>query len=290
MSHAVLSIGSNLGDRAAHLQSAVARLERHARVRVAAVSRWYETAPAGCGPSQDAFLNGALLVETSLEPLQLLDWTQEVERQGGRRRDEVWGPRTIDIDIVLLDHAVFHSPRLELPHPRSAYRRFMIEPAAEIAPEWIHPHVGWTLRELEQFLRTTPRYAVIIGGATAERESLVQRVQARVPLRWLRRADSMTSAALRHTLAEDAANAAGEWLASDFWWNLCTSLDDASPPPLIPKLVVDMSTAGQTEAREVETIWRAALVQRAAGPRLALSAVESARQVDEVVGALQALQ
>ena len=289
MSLAVLSIGSNLGDRAAHLASAVTRLGSHARVRVTATSRWHETAPAGCGPGQAPFLNAALLVETSLDPLSLLDWTQEVERQGGRRRDEVWGARTIDVDMVLMDDLALCTPRLELPHPRCAYRRFMIEPAAEIAPDWIHPHLGWPLRRLDEFLRNAPRYVVILGGTDEEREALVRRVRQRVPLKWLRGDERLTRATARRWLAEaaeSAESAEGAWLASEFWWNGLPVDEAPAAPPLIPKLVVQLDASNRSE---VEACWRSAVEAGESGPRLELRARDAARHVDELVGALQSL-
>jgi len=130
---AFLGLGSNVGDRLALLQQAVDRLDADLRTRVDAVSSVYETDPVG-GPDQEPFLNLAARVVTRPTPLALLSLCNRVEAELGRVREVRWGPRTIDIDVLLYeDHVVRHRD-LVVPHPRLAERAFALVPLIEVAP------------------------------------------------------------------------------------------------------------------------------------------------------------
>ncbi len=135
---AVLAFGGNLGDREATIRAAVAALEATPGIRVDAVSPLYET-PAlkldGIDHDAPAYLNAVALVDTILDPLALLDAVNAVEDRLGRVRDERWGDRTIDIDIVDYDGIVSDDERVTLPHPRAAERAFVLVPWLDIAPD-----------------------------------------------------------------------------------------------------------------------------------------------------------
>jgi 2-amino-4-hydroxy-6-hydroxymethyldihydropteridine diphosphokinase len=146
MPNVYLSLGSNLGDRAGNIAAALRRIGR-AGIRIAAVSRLYETAPVGETPEPvPGYLNCAAHAETTLEPLQVLDATQAIERAGGRQPTFRWGPRTIDVDLLLYDSAAVETERLVLPHPRIYERAFVLVPLAEIAPDLVFPD-GSALRQ-----------------------------------------------------------------------------------------------------------------------------------------------
>lgn len=130
---AFLGLGSNLGDRLDHLQRAVDLLHDTDGVRVDGVSSVYETEPVG-GPEQGAFLNVAVRVASRRGPWRLLRACQAVERKLGRVREVRWGPRTIDVDILLYEGRVVALPGLEIPHPRLAERPFALVPLIEVAP------------------------------------------------------------------------------------------------------------------------------------------------------------
>ena len=130
---AFLGLGSNVGDRLALLQDAVDRLDSDRRTRVEAVSSVYETDPVG-GPQQGPYLNAAVRVATRRSPRALLRLCQGVERDLGRVRAERWGPRTIDVDILLYGRRVIRRRRLQVPHPRLADRAFALIPLLEVAP------------------------------------------------------------------------------------------------------------------------------------------------------------
>jgi 2-amino-4-hydroxy-6-hydroxymethyldihydropteridine diphosphokinase len=144
-----LSLGSNVGDGASQLLSALARLETTGRV--VAVSSFYETEPVEFTP-QPWFLNCAVALESSQTPQQLMDSILLIEQEMGRRRLEKKGPRTIDIDILLFDDAVVNSSELTIPHPALHQRRFVLKPLAEIAPEVLHPVLKKAVRELLEAL------------------------------------------------------------------------------------------------------------------------------------------
>jgi 2-amino-4-hydroxy-6-hydroxymethyldihydropteridine diphosphokinase len=140
-----LSLGSNLGDRAAHLRAAVELLLEAGTVK--ATSSFYETEPVDFR-DQPWFLNSVVALETGKTPRELLAHALAIEEKMGRRRTRDKGPRTIDIDILLYGDRVIDEPGLKIPHPAMQERRFVLEPLAEIAPEAFHPVLKKTALEL----------------------------------------------------------------------------------------------------------------------------------------------
>jgi 2-amino-4-hydroxy-6-hydroxymethyldihydropteridine diphosphokinase len=141
-----LSLGSNVGDRQANIAEAIRRLGGLGAVKGA--SALYETEPVEVQTSQPWFLNCVVGMETELSPVGFLNRILAVEQAMGRMRKEPKGPRTIDIDIVFFGDAVLDTPDLTVPHPAMQYRRFVLEPLAEIAPDAKHPVLKQTVREL----------------------------------------------------------------------------------------------------------------------------------------------
>jgi 2-amino-4-hydroxy-6-hydroxymethyldihydropteridine diphosphokinase len=185
MAIALIGLGSNVGDRQQILDRALEFLGRHSAVRIVARSRWRETAPVGGPPGQGTFLNGAALLETSLEPFPLASLLFDTEAQLGRQRRVRWDPRTLDLDLLLFGDRIIETPHLVVPHARMAWRRFVLEPAAEIAPSMVHPVIGWTVARLLDHIYTALPYVAIAGppgvgkGALARR--LVDRMNQRRP-------------------------------------------------------------------------------------------------------------
>lgn len=163
MADCLLGLGSNLGDRAAQLERACALLGSHAQIRRARCSSFHTTPPVGGPQGQTPYLNAALRITTSLTPPQLLAVTRSVEQQLGRVRRQRWGPRVIDIDVLLYNGCVEETDELVLPHPRMALRRFVLAPACEVAADMIHPPTGWTIARLLQRLDESPHYVAIAG-------------------------------------------------------------------------------------------------------------------------------
>ena len=145
-----IALGGNVGDTSATLQAALKLLDDVDGIVVRRVSSLISTAPVGGPEGQDDYLNGTAEIETSLAPEQLLDALQDVEHQLGRRRQEEqrWGPRTCDLDILLMGDIVVDTERLSIPHPRMHERLFVLGPLAEIAPGAIHPVLNKTVTEL----------------------------------------------------------------------------------------------------------------------------------------------
>ena len=143
-----LGLGSNLGNRRANIDAALAALRANPAIRVLAVSTLLDTAPVGGPPGQGPYLNGAAALETDLAPAALLAELKRIEHTLGRREGPRWGPRPIDLDILLYGDEVLDTPELAIPHPRLGERRFVLEPLAEIAPEVRVPGVRLTVGEL----------------------------------------------------------------------------------------------------------------------------------------------
>jgi 2-amino-4-hydroxy-6-hydroxymethyldihydropteridine diphosphokinase len=141
MATAFVGIGSNLGDRETHLRTALEALAAEDGIDVVAVSRLRETEPVG-PVEQEPFLNGAVQVATELPPRELLARLLNVEERLGRVRGERFGPRTIDLDLLVYGDEIVDEPGLTLPHPRLHERRFAVEPLAELAPALIVPGRG----------------------------------------------------------------------------------------------------------------------------------------------------
>jgi 2-amino-4-hydroxy-6-hydroxymethyldihydropteridine diphosphokinase len=142
-----IALGSNVGDRAAHLEFAAARLSNI--LSLLKTSRWYDTEWVGADPgAHRRVLNGAAVGETTLSARELLDALLAIERERGRDRPFAGAPRTLDLDLILFGDEVWNEPGLIVPHPRFRERRFVLQPLAQIAPEMIDPVTRKTVEEL----------------------------------------------------------------------------------------------------------------------------------------------
>jgi 2-amino-4-hydroxy-6-hydroxymethyldihydropteridine diphosphokinase len=180
---ALIGLGSNLGDRKANLDGAVAALSEEPDTAVRAVSSYHETKPVGGPAGQRQFLNAAAALETGLEPIELLCRTHAIEQRFGRSRIAVWGERTLDLDLLLFGEQVIDRSDLVVPHPRMAVRRFVLAPLDEIAPEAIDPITGWTISGLLKNLDRRPSYVALqrwseLPGSSPRFRRIVQELDA----------------------------------------------------------------------------------------------------------------
>ena len=151
MDRVAISLGSNLGDRRAHLDFAVSRLR--GSLTHLKVSSYYDTEPVGVSGPQPIYLNAAVVGETSLSAREILALLMAIERERGRERPFQNAARTLDLDLILMGNLVLNEEALTVPHPRFRERRFVLEPLAEIAPELVDPVTGSTVSELAKNFR-----------------------------------------------------------------------------------------------------------------------------------------
>jgi 2-amino-4-hydroxy-6-hydroxymethyldihydropteridine diphosphokinase len=154
----VLGIGGNKGDRASYLAKAREALAKE--VALISISQVYESEPWGGVATNGNFLNQVLLIQTNLSPLALLQLTQKIEHALGRTREQHWGDRTIDIDILYFGDQVSSDPQLTLPHPYLSERRFVLQPLAEILPLMNHPVLGKCAVQLLEECRDLGRVSI----------------------------------------------------------------------------------------------------------------------------------
>ncbi len=148
---AYLGIGSNIGDKKKYLETAIEQLREQRDIKVEKVSRFYETEPYGY-KDQDVFLNGCLCIKTLKTPTELLETLHDIERMAKRERVIHWGPRTLDLDILLYDDKIIDSEQLTIPHKELHKRMFVLEPLCEIASYVRHPLLLLTMEELKEKL------------------------------------------------------------------------------------------------------------------------------------------
>ncbi len=195
MARCLIGLGSNLGDRSAALSAAVACLECDGRLNLIAKSARRETRASGGPAGQKNFLNAAILVETALPPQAVLDLLLHIENRMGRVRKTHRGPRIIDLDLLLYDEDVVQNERLTLPHPRMAWRRFVLDPAAEIAGNMLHPATGWTIARLLRHLDSSHNYLAVAGSIGAGKTWLAGHAAEKISARIV--AEQLDSVGLR---------------------------------------------------------------------------------------------
>jgi len=176
MARCLIGCGSNRGRRREQIDRAVELLRFMPGVSVRAVSHYRETAPVGGPAGQQAFLNGACLIDTDLPPFKVLEILAAIEKTLHRERAERWAARTIDLDLLLYGDVVMDTPDLTIPHPRMATRRFVLEPAAEIAGDLVFPPAACSVRDLlDNISKPHPLIAVVgvPGSGATEVASVV---------------------------------------------------------------------------------------------------------------------
>ena len=152
----LVALGSNLGDRLENLRAGVAGIHEANGIDVVGVSPLYETAPVGGPENQGPYLNAALAADTTLDAAELLALLHRIEAGRERRRVEHWGPRTLDLDLLVHGDLVTDGAALQVPHPRMHERRFVMVPVCDVAPDLVHPRLGRPMLDLLADLAVQP--------------------------------------------------------------------------------------------------------------------------------------
>jgi 2-amino-4-hydroxy-6-hydroxymethyldihydropteridine diphosphokinase len=231
----LISLGSNLGQRRRVLHQAIDLLAALPKVSLVRRSRWRTTRPIGGPPGQDLFLNGVVVCETTLSPQQLLSECQHIEDQLGRDRHERWGARHIDLDLLLHGNTICQKDELTLPHPRMLVRRFVLEPAVEVAGDWIHPQLGWTLHQAFTHLSNSLPYIALTGCTESVLTEVARAVCENERFRFLGAVRPATAptvpdvqqgikflrrrASILRNVAELVVTPGVEAVVSNFWWD-----------------------------------------------------------------------
>jgi 2-amino-4-hydroxy-6-hydroxymethyldihydropteridine diphosphokinase len=179
MATCLIALGSNLGDRHAALDRARCELGLVPRTTILRTSRSYEFPAIGGPAGQESFLNAAAVLATELMPESVLAALQKVEARCGRTLGERWSARTLDLDLLLYDELTINSPILVLPHPRMSFRRFVLEPAAEIAADMHVPNIGWSIGQLLTHVKEQNDTLAIISPSPELRERLCRFLKER---------------------------------------------------------------------------------------------------------------
>lgn len=270
MSLCLIGLGSNLGDRRAIIDRALDAVARSSEVHALRASQVLETTAIGGPSGQPSFLNAAAVFETTLAPQAVLALLHQIEATTGRQRSQHWGPRTLDLDLLLYDEIELRTPELTLPHPRMAWRRFVLEPAAEIAGAMLHPATGWTIARLLSHLSTAKNYLAITGPTAGGKRELAERLAQATAAQWI--SDPLDVVAIKSAAAGSAgrrqqmelefldkrsrslavdspvwASSAPLWI-SDFWFDECLAFAEAW---CIPRDALEFAERWRTVAANI---------------------------------------
>lgn len=285
MARCLLGLGSNLGDREATLNAALAAIDALPDVQLRKASKWLRAQPIGGPSGQGEFLNGAALVDTTIEPLFLLKELQQIEERLGRRPAERWAARPIDIDILLYDREVMEMEMITLPHPRLTFRRFVLQPAAQVAPKMMHPVIGWPVERLLLHLDCASDVVAIVSPSDTRRRAV---------------AESLAAQFAAQPIAQPELGAAAQHWPSD--WTTWIALHpprkgdrpSVSPAGLpyaaaaFPKLTILLDGDPATP-RPVQSKWSPIVRQPGRGPTLRLSSADAATLGAEAFAAVESI-
>lgn len=279
MATCLIGLGANVGHRQALLEEALDAIQSTSRMEIVATSSWHETRPVGLNAPASPFLNGAAVMRTDLAPSAVLSRLLAVESQLGRVRSQRWESRPVDLDLLLYDDRIEISDNLVIPHPRLSFRRFVLEPACEIAPSWRDPVSERRLEQLLDHLNQTPPYVVIVAGNRASVANLLTDLpeQTTLPVTVLSReaevhtepvdpASCSIDAPLewlecRMARVNEALAGGDRWLVSDEW---------------LPLMIEQLHGSGHEPADQPVSVPWNALSNRWPQPKLLVLAVDQA--------------
>jgi 2-amino-4-hydroxy-6-hydroxymethyldihydropteridine diphosphokinase len=272
MATCLIALGSNLGDREATLADALRELSQLPKTNAVRSSRSYSSAPIGGPTGQNDFLNATTLLETTLEPQPLFNHLIEIEKRFGRKRTERWGARTLDLDLLLYEDRVIETAPLIVPHPRMSFRRFVLAPAAEIAPAMVVPTIGWPIQQLLTHLNMANSQLAIVSHSHDARLSLSRKLVDRFGARIEWTAGDLLFA----SQAELWPNESTTWLAFP---RSLTPADQQTEINREPKLTIILDTTAVNDRPAPQPLGR--------GPTLLLNAADANESMREASAAVE---
>ncbi len=286
MTTCLLGLGSNLGDREAALNSALEQIDALPNVRVSRRSEWHRSRPLGGPPDQAEYLNAAAVVETTVPPLAFLELLQRIEARHGRVPADRWAARPLDIDLLLYGDEVIEMPQLTIPHLRMTFRRFVLEPAAGVAPRMAHPVIGWPVERLLLHLNAAKDEVVMLSPSEALRSELTAKLSQRFGARAIdaptfKTADQLWPASYATWLAVSQSGeekTTGEPSAGGLRYAAAQ----------FPKLTIILDADGGAP-RAVKADWSAIVRQPGRGPMLRLQLSDQAAIEAEVFAAIESV-
>jgi 2-amino-4-hydroxy-6-hydroxymethyldihydropteridine diphosphokinase len=282
----LLALGANVGNRETTLQSALSDIDALPNVRLTRHSSFRRYRPVAGPGGQSEYLNAAAVVEATVPPLAFLELLERIETRHGRERSERWGPRTLDIDLLLYGDDVVETDALILPHKRMTFRRFVLEPLAEVAPKVVHPVIGWTIERLLLHLNTAKDQIVLLSPSETQRNVLAAAISERSGGQIVEPPTFKTAEQL--------------WPTEYSTWVTLRRpgvKQPAAPSPTgglpyaaaaFPKLTVLLDAEG-TSPRAVRSQWSAIVRQPGRGPTLRLQAAGQPAVQLEVLAAIESV-
>jgi 2-amino-4-hydroxy-6-hydroxymethyldihydropteridine diphosphokinase len=279
-------LGSNLGDREDTLNSALDEIDALPNVRVSRRSDWHRSRPLGGPPDQAEYLNAAATVETTVPPLAFLELLQRIEARHGRVPAQRWAARQLDIDLLLYGDEVIEMPQLTVPHLRMTFRRFVLEPAAEVAPRMAHPIIGWPVERLLLHLNAAKDEVVMLSPSEALRSELTAKLSQRFGARAI---DAPTFKTAEQLWPSNYAT----WLAVSPGGEEKSAGEPGAgglryAAVQFPKLTILLDAEGGAP-RAVKADWSTIVRQPGRGPILRLQISDQAAIEAEVVAAIESV-
>ncbi len=283
MATALLGLGSNLGDREQTLFTAIDEIGALPNVRVSKRSGLHRAMPIGGPPGQGEFLNAAIVVETAIPPLPFLDLLQRIEHRHGRERLERWAARSLDIDLLVYGDEVIETASLIVPHLRMSFRRFVLEPAAEVAARMVHPVIGWPIERLLLHLNDARDELVVLSPSEELRGQIAESISQNFGAAVIERPTFKTADTL--------------WPPSYSLWLSVPSQERPTSKPsapipyaaaAFPKLTV-LVDASHADAGRPKAEWTQTVRQPGRGPILRLQLLDAAAIRDEVFAAVESV-
>ena len=313
----LIGMGANLGDPAETLRAALDALAGEPGFELVAASKFLATRPIGGPEGQGEFLNACATIRTDLSPRETIAALLRIEANLGRTRRTRWEARRLDLDLLLYGEEIYRAEGIEVPHPRMASRRFVLDPAEEIAAEMVHPITGWTIGAIARHLRSAPNVAMLTGLDSDGRGQVVEQLR-RLPFPEGRSSQSarfrlielldaipgrQDQVAFREAFLEPRdvpdGSAATVPVVLDFWpgepllWmdknsreedRLLTVLNEIPAP----KLLIDLYVPDGDPT--VEERWLDLLRSRAPAPWIRVDATNPQQATTEILAALEAMQ